>query len=304
MSLTDPPPDAARVRRGMREHGHVAGARRRRGRDRHAAVLADHPRGPPADRAREPGRPLRRRRDRPDARPQHPQPDRRGEGRDARVGSARARRSSTAPRRSRRRSSCACTARSGTGRCCGERRSELLGGARAPRPGHRRGRRRRAARRAAACGSGPARAATCSTWRSPAAPRSIEGIEQDMEGNLQLAVAIDDDPGRDLGMRRQPGHRFFFSPDEVEPLTADDGTAAVAGRADPRRRDRQRLPRRRRLRRRARRPPRPARAARRGRGRRLRHPRHGPRLRARTTAGTPCCCSTPCRAASRPGRCP
>ena len=51
----------------------------------------------------------------------------------------------------------------------------------------------------------------------------IEGIEQDMEGNLQLAVAIDDDPGRDLGMRRQPGHRFFFSPDEVEPLAGDDG---------------------------------------------------------------------------------
>ena len=58
----------------------------------------------------------------------------------------------------------------------------------------------------------------------------IEGIEQDMEGNLQLAVAIDDDPGRDLGMRRQPGHRFFFSPDEVEPLTGDDGAPAVAGR--------------------------------------------------------------------------
>jgi hydrogenase maturation protease len=46
----------------------------------------------------------------------------------------------------------------------------------------------------------------------------IEGIEQDMEGNLQLAVTVDGDPGRDLGERRQPGHRFFFSPDEVEPL--------------------------------------------------------------------------------------
>ena len=43
----------------------------------------------------------------------------------------------------------------------------------------------------------------------------IEGIEQDMEGNLQLAVAIDDDPGRDLGER---WHRFFFSPAEVAPL--------------------------------------------------------------------------------------
>ncbi|MEA2394375.1 MAG: hydrogenase maturation protease, partial [Solirubrobacteraceae bacterium] len=27
-----------------------------------------------------------------------------------------------------------------------------------------------------------------------------------------------DDPGRDLGERRQPGHRFFFAPSEVEPL--------------------------------------------------------------------------------------
>jgi hydrogenase maturation protease len=57
----------------------------------------------------------------------------------------------------------------------------------------------------------------------------IEGIEQDLEGNLKLAVAIDDDPGRDLGMRRQPGHRFFFAPEEVEPLTDADGAAAVAG---------------------------------------------------------------------------
>jgi hydrogenase maturation protease len=39
-----------------------------------------------------------------------------------------------------------------------------------------------------------------------------------MEGNLRLAVVVEDDPGRDLGERRQPGHRFFFAPDEVEPL--------------------------------------------------------------------------------------
>ena len=53
----------------------------------------------------------------------------------------------------------------------------------------------------------------------------IEGIEQDLEGNVKLAVAVDDDPGRDLGLRRQPGHRFFFAPDEVEPLAAGDGDA-------------------------------------------------------------------------------
>jgi hypothetical protein len=29
---------------------------------------------------------------------------------------------------------------------------------------------------------------------------------------------LDDDPGRDLGLLRQPGHRFFFAPEEVEPM--------------------------------------------------------------------------------------
>ena len=47
---------------------------------------------------------------------------------------------------------------------------------------------------------------------------TIEAIEQDYEGSFQLAVVLDDDPGKDLGMRRQPGHRFFFRPEEVEPL--------------------------------------------------------------------------------------
>ena len=46
----------------------------------------------------------------------------------------------------------------------------------------------------------------------------IEAIEQDFEDRIQLAVVVDDDPGREFGMLRQPGHRFFFSPDEVEPV--------------------------------------------------------------------------------------
>ena len=49
----------------------------------------------------------------------------------------------------------------------------------------------------------------------------IEAIEQDYEGKAHLAVVVDDDPGRDLGMLRQPGHRFFFSPEEVEPLSCE-----------------------------------------------------------------------------------
>jgi hydrogenase maturation protease len=50
---------------------------------------------------------------------------------------------------------------------------------------------------------------------------TIEGIEQDYEGKFQLAVVVDDDPGRDMGMKKQPGHRFFFSPEEVEPLPSE-----------------------------------------------------------------------------------
>jgi hypothetical protein len=52
---------------------------------------------------------------------------------------------------------------------------------------------------------------------------TIAAIEQDYEGKNYLAVVVDGDPGRDLGLLRQPGHRFFFSPDEVEPLSAEAG---------------------------------------------------------------------------------
>lgn len=47
---------------------------------------------------------------------------------------------------------------------------------------------------------------------------AIEAIEQDYDGRVHLAVVLDADPGRDLGMLRQPGHRFFFGLDEVEPI--------------------------------------------------------------------------------------
>ena len=47
----------------------------------------------------------------------------------------------------------------------------------------------------------------------------IEAIEQDYEERLHIAVLLDDDPGRDLGELRQPGHRFFFAPEESEPIT-------------------------------------------------------------------------------------
>jgi hypothetical protein len=46
----------------------------------------------------------------------------------------------------------------------------------------------------------------------------IESLEEDYDGRRHVAVVLEDDPGRDLGMLRQPGHRFFFSPEEIEPL--------------------------------------------------------------------------------------
>jgi hydrogenase maturation protease len=46
----------------------------------------------------------------------------------------------------------------------------------------------------------------------------VEAIEQDYEDCIHLAVTLEEDPGRDLGVAQQPGHRFFFSPEEIEPL--------------------------------------------------------------------------------------
>jgi hypothetical protein len=45
----------------------------------------------------------------------------------------------------------------------------------------------------------------------------VESVEEDYEGKIHVAIVLEDDPGRDLGMLRQPGHRFFFGLEEVEP---------------------------------------------------------------------------------------
>jgi hypothetical protein len=56
---------------------------------------------------------------------------------------------------------------------------------------------------------------------------TIEAIEQDYDENVHLAVILEDDPGRDLGELRQPGHRFFFTPDEVEPVNTSAPASGV-----------------------------------------------------------------------------
>jgi hydrogenase maturation protease len=47
----------------------------------------------------------------------------------------------------------------------------------------------------------------------------IEAIERDFEDRVHVAVVVEDDPGRDLGEGRFPGHRFFFAPEEIDPVT-------------------------------------------------------------------------------------
>ncbi len=49
----------------------------------------------------------------------------------------------------------------------------------------------------------------------------VEGIEQDYEDRVYIAVTLEEDPGRDLGGDRILGHRFFFSPEEVVPLDSE-----------------------------------------------------------------------------------
>lgn len=56
----------------------------------------------------------------------------------------------------------------------------------------------------------------------------VESIEEDYEGKNHVCVVLDDDPGRDLGMLRQPGHRFFFDADEIEPLPAEEAQPTAA----------------------------------------------------------------------------
>ncbi len=56
----------------------------------------------------------------------------------------------------------------------------------------------------------------------------VESLEQDYEGKCHVCVVLEDDPGRDLGMLRQPGHRFFFDATEVDPLPADQSRPKTA----------------------------------------------------------------------------
>ena len=83
----------------------------------------------------------------------------------------------------------------------------------------------------------------------------IEAIEQDFDDRIHFAVVVEDDPGREFGELRQPGHRFFFLPKRWNPLLstgkcplkrpAKDRNEASYRRTDPRRRNRKYFSRRR-----------------------------------------------------------
>jgi hydrogenase maturation protease len=58
----------------------------------------------------------------------------------------------------------------------------------------------------------------------------VEAVEHGADDSLHVAVTLDDDPGRDLGWARLPGHRFFFAVEDIDPLPDDAAERARAGR--------------------------------------------------------------------------
>lgn len=56
----------------------------------------------------------------------------------------------------------------------------------------------------------------------------VDAVQEDFEGQLHLAVLLTDDPGHDLGASGKIGHRFFFTPEEVEPIDPGPGGTAPA----------------------------------------------------------------------------
>jgi hypothetical protein len=53
---------------------------------------------------------------------------------------------------------------------------------------------------------------------------TVESLNVDYGGNVDVTVVMEGDLGRDLGQLHQPGHRFFDHAGEVEPLSACEGT--------------------------------------------------------------------------------
>ncbi len=56
----------------------------------------------------------------------------------------------------------------------------------------------------------------------------VDAVMTDLDDRVALTVSLEDDPARTLGKGRGLGHRFFFAPEEVQPL--DDGAVPAPPR--------------------------------------------------------------------------
>ena len=61
---------------------------------------------------------------------------------------------------------------------------------------------------------------------------TIASLEQDFENRVHVAVVVDDDPGKDFGTGRFPGHRFFFDLEEVEPMSLPDNQSEATPQSE------------------------------------------------------------------------
>ena len=123
---------------------------------------------------------------------------------------------------------------------------------------------------------------------------TVQAVVHDVDGEVHVAVSVDDDPAAELQLAH--GRFRYFRPDELEPVRRERPGAG--------RRDRQRVPLRRRVRRRGRAAPA---APRRAAGATSRSSTSGSAActwpTSCSTATRACCSSTRCTATGRPARC-
>ncbi|QUH03411.1 hypothetical protein HUO13_23600 [Saccharopolyspora erythraea] len=55
----------------------------------------------------------------------------------------------------------------------------------------------------------------------------VDRVEEYEDGRIHVVVALDGDPACDLGAMSQIGHRFFFAPEELEPIDDERNGSAV-----------------------------------------------------------------------------
>ena len=195
---------------------------------------ADHPRRPPAARSGEPDGPVRRHRDRRDPQPAHAGAHRRGEGGGAGDGPARGRgrrrrgrhaaRDLGAPARGDPHRCAAGVAGDprttssapGTTRCS---RRTCRGGIPAPtppsipRPTPSSSAARRSPR-AAGCCCGPRPGGDAQDLFLAGLPATVHAVLHDVDGEVHVAVSVDDDPAAELQVAH--GRFRYFHPDEIE----------------------------------------------------------------------------------------